>query len=113
MRRPHFYKELVSKISVKYMSDVSRGQSFKDRWGDEQRVAFNRIKDLLLAGVNLSVPLDDRSMHMHTDMSHFGWGAFLYQINDDNSIRTLLHINGVWGKQDSNDPPPVKEGKAS
>ena len=112
VRRPHFYKELIHKISIKYYNDTSKGRSFRDWWGDEQRTAFNRIKDLLLAGVHLAVPLSDRSMHMHTDMPRLGWGAFLYQINDDASVRTLLHINGVWGKKDRYAPPPVKEGKA-
>ena len=110
--RPHFYKELIEPMSVATMSKKTEGCSFTSAWGEEQRAAFNAIRDLLLTGVHLFTPLPDRALHMSTDMSLFGWGCYLYQIGDDGERRTIAMCNGKWTFSEISMPAVYKEGSA-
>ena len=110
--RPFFYKELVKPFCIKTMNDVSRGKTFKERWGKEQDAALEEIRQLLLKGVHLFTPLGDRPFHMTTDMSDQGYGAYLYQLADDGTKRTISHFNGLWNRGHRFMPPPYKEALA-
>ena len=110
--RPYFYKELIKPISIKYMRDQSRGKSFAERWGPEQDATLDEIRQLLIQGVHLFTPLADRPFHMTTDMSLYGYGAYLYQLADDGSKRTVSHFNGVWSRSERFMPPVYKEASA-
>ena len=110
--RPYFYKELVAPFCVKAMNDTSRGKTFKERWGPEQDAALKELRDLLIKGVHLFTPLGDRPFHMTTDMSDHGYGAYLYQLADDGTKRTVSHFNGTWSRGQRFMPPPYKEALA-
>ena len=110
--RIHLYGDLVRPITIKRMSDVKYGKTFSDRWGAEQSAAFQRIRQLLLAGVHLHTPLPNKAFHMTTDMSQHGYGIYLYQLDDAGHKRCICHFNGQWTDAERSMPPPYKEGKA-
>ena len=106
------YKEIVKPMTYKHMNDPANGKTFADRWGDAQQRAFDCIRDKLLAGVHLSVPLSDRPYFMSTDMSEFGWSACLYQLGDDGEKRYNQNFNEIWNKTMLRAPAVCKEGQA-
>ena len=74
------YSELIAPLQ-----QLTRGQKqgtakFKARWGDQQQRAFERVRDILLAGVFLHAPDYNRPLRMATDASDHGYGIALYQL---------------------------------
>jgi hypothetical protein len=62
------------------MTAVLKGKPPTFRWGPEQQVSFDSIRDKLLQGVHLSAPDFSLPFHLSTDASEDGKGGEFYQL---------------------------------
>jgi hypothetical protein len=52
-------------------------------WGDEQKAAFQQLKERLASAPILRRPIAGRTYQLHTDWNSLGIGALLTQMDDD------------------------------
>ncbi len=67
-------------IITRPMTDMLKGKPTSFAWGAEQQLAFDFVRDKLLAGVHLASPDFDLPFHLATDASEDGKGGELYQL---------------------------------
>ena len=64
-------------------------------WTDRHSKALQALKDTVLVdGIWVYAPLNDRPLHLETDGSEDGWGAVLFQIVDGER-----HVIKMWSKR--------------
>jgi hypothetical protein len=64
------------------LTELLKGKAVTFTWGEAQQVAFDLVRDKLLAGVHLSAPNFDLPFHLATDASEDGKGGEFYQLPD-------------------------------
>ena len=64
----------------------------KWEWGEKQRVAFARLKELLTSPPILAYPDFDKDFVVHVDASRSGLGAVLYQ-KDADRLEVLAYVS--------------------
>ena len=67
----------------KHSHKHNKPANVKWEWGEKQRVAFARLKELLTSPPILAYPDFDKDFVVHVDASRSGLGAVLYQKNGD------------------------------
>ncbi len=62
------------------LNQLLRGKQPTFVWEAKHKVAYEFVRDALLAGIHLAAPNFDLPFHLQTDVSEDGKGAVLYQL---------------------------------
>jgi len=87
---------------VPYCADLAQPLSkltgnAKFEWGEEQQIAFEKLKEAMCNSLLEAHPRFDRKFYIMTDASGYGIGGFIYQLDDEqnpiiiNMVSRLLH----------------------
>lgn len=89
-----YFRKFVQGYSniAKPLSDLLR----KDQpfiFGDEQKEAYQRLKNLLITSPILHIFKPGRKTELHTDASKDGFGAILFQESDDGQLHPVYYMS--------------------
>ena len=96
---------------------ICRGSKPEFRWGEEQQIAFDTIRDALLSGIHLHPPNYDLPFHYYSDASEDGKGGMLCQYPEgkehvpDNAL-IISYFSKAWQDSERNKPPFYLEAAA-
>src|SRR5712675_831467 len=88
----NFYRRFIKGFSkiAKPMTELTGKQEW--RWGQEQKVAFSKLKNLILARPVLAMPNREGKFRVEVDASRYAIGAVLSQQQEDQRWRPVAFI---------------------
>ncbi|CAG8757391.1 6824_t:CDS:2 [Rhizophagus irregularis] len=98
-----YYRRFVpgfSRIATPLNKLLKKGVAYS--WGEEQQVAFEQLKQTLIALPILIFPDFEKQFVLLTDASTFGLGAILSQLDEDGNDRVIAYASRTCNKAESN-----------
>ncbi|EXX71174.1 gag-pol fusion protein [Rhizophagus irregularis DAOM 197198w] len=98
-----YYRRFVpgfSRIATPLNKLLKKGVAYS--WGKEQQVAFEQLKQTLIASPILIFPDFEKQFVLLTDASTFGLGAILSQLDEDGNDRVIAYASRTCNKAESN-----------
>jgi hypothetical protein len=81
-------------------------------WTDQMTLAFDQVKSAICMSSALSTIDPNRPLYLNTDASNVGFGAILYQLDDDNQKRICKILSGKFDATQCNWPTIEQEAYA-
>ena len=100
-----YYRRFVPDFS-KITRSISRlfQKDKKFEWGEEQKVAFNRLKQLLTEAPLLHHPIFEKPFYVETDGCQYGLGAVLCQKDGTGKMVPIAYASRGLNKHEGNYP---------
>ena len=89
----NFYTNFIEKlqINLKPFYDLLH-ESTSWKWTDEHEILFHKLKMSLTAETELTIPNTKHPFFITVDASLIGLGSVLFQLNENNKMKTYLSI---------------------
>ena len=82
--------------------DNKQFKKVKLKWNEEAEEAFQKLKSAIIESKGLGTLDDDKPIYMNTDACNRGWGAILYQYNENNEKNIVSMLSGKFNSRESN-----------
>jgi len=89
----NFYRRFIENFSkiCKPIIETLKGEKQKLSWGQEQNIAFEKLKQRFTAASILAHCYPEREMVIETDASNFALGAIVSQFQDKRLYTVVFH----------------------